>query len=192
MHKSLRSICASALVALPLAMAAPAAAVVPPTSCSGSVVGLTGPVTVVAGAQCSINADDHVTSVTVAPGGSVEVSNTTVFSVVSQGFTRVYNTHVTGRLTLSGGPGGRICGSTVDGPTVIQANTDVMLVGPLVCTGGTLFHGSVKLLGNLGSVVLDANRIEGALVCRANKPPPTGTNLELPGGATGQCAGFVS
>lgn len=190
MHKSLRTICASALVALPLAMAAPAAAVVPPTPCSGSVVGLTGPVSVAAGAQCAINADDHVTSVTVAPGGSVEVSNTTVFSLVSRGFTRLYDAHVTGRLTMTGGTGGRICGSTVDGPTVIQANTDVVLVGPLVCTGGTLFHGSVKVIGNLDSVILDANRIEGTLVCRANKPPPTGTNLELAGGATGQCARF--
>jgi hypothetical protein len=104
-----------------------------------------GPLRVATGEAICIGAA-HTGSVTVAPGGALDVEGG----------------RITGPVVANGASAVRICGATITGPLTITGSTGPVLVGGAGCDPNTVV-GPVRVTDNAGGVEMNGNRIVGPL-----------------------------
>lgn len=172
-------------------------------TCTTTVTGPSGPVTVAAGSVTCVTNAQVTGSITVQPGGALVLTSS----------------RITAGVQSTGAAGVRICGSQVRGPAgggpalSVTGSFGPVVVGdgPAGC-GSNDFVGGVVLDANQ-SVKLDTNRVTGSasvtwtagaasgaviasnqvtagLACSDNTPPPTndGRANTVMGARSGQCA----
>lgn len=150
-----------------------------------------GPVVIEAGASVSIQGSQLYGPIRATRAASLSVCGTHVRGGVlvtgSSGFVRV---------GAAGDDGPPACGpNTVSGPLVLARNAGGVEVSANTVTG------AVRLVANTGAgpgaenaaPELEANHVDGPLVCVANVPAPTddGQANFVNGPAAGQCSGLV-
>ena len=140
-----------------------------------------------AGTQCFLVGTAIEGDVTVAAGGeligiSVQVSG----SVRGEGATSISleTSNVTGDVLMNGGTSAEVVDSDVGG--------NVRLIGSSsnASVSGTAVEGDLEVSQNGGSTFIDANTVGGNLICEGNEPAPEGSENQIAGNSTGQCAGF--
>jgi hypothetical protein len=110
----------------------------------------------------------------VAPGGSVEIINSTV----------------TGGLTSDGATGVRLCGSRFGDDVTIKNSTGPVRVGGGGGCAGNDVAGNLVLNNNTGGVVVGGNRINGKLACSGNTSIGNSGSPNAASSKTGQCSGL--
>ncbi|MFF3720764.1 Ig-like domain-containing protein [Streptomyces erythrochromogenes] len=164
-----------------------------------------GALTVAAGeAVCIASGGSQTGPVTVAPGGSLAVSDA----------------RVTGPVSASGALALTVCGAQVTGPVSVTGSTGQVLIGssdPAAACAGSTFAGPLTLGGNSGGLrasantitgpvridgnsggaegavttegapTFRANRVTGPLRCEDNRPALDHTGTVVLGPRSGQC-----
>lgn len=123
--------------------------------------------------------------VTVAAGGDLTgISLQVGGSVLGEGAARVSleTSNVTGSVLINGGMSAEIVDSNVTG--------DVRLIGSSgsASISGTAVGGDLEVSQNSGDTFIDANTIGGNLICEGNGAVPDGSENQVAGDSTGQCA----
>ncbi|MFD5624201.1 Ig-like domain-containing protein [Streptomyces yangpuensis] len=164
-----------------------------------------GTLNVAAGeAVCIASGGSRTGPVTVAPGGSLAVSDARITGPVSVSGAlalAVCGTQVTGPFSVTGSAGGVLIGS----PDPAEACTGNTFAGPLTLTGNrgglqasaNSITGPVRIddnsgvlegaAGAQGAPAFRANRVTGPLRCEGNRPTPDHTGTVVLGPRSGQC-----
>ena len=211
--KGLAVLAALAASTVPFLATTSGAASAPLTFCQGDLGPevVTGTLVVPDGVDCNLDRTTVTGNVLVGPGGALNALGVTVGgALVSQGARYVavadcveaepschQPSRIAGSVVISGTNGqpppeigaSVLCDATFIGGSLVLARNESM-IGITRCTfeSGVDVVGSVNVVGNTGGVELAHNRIGGSLTCFANQPPPFGSDNQVSGSKTGQCA----
>ncbi|GIG69460.1 lamin tail domain-containing protein [Phytomonospora endophytica] len=144
--------------------------------CTSTVTGdHIGVLKVTTGTVC-LDGARQIGAVTVAPGASLLVSDSTLI----------------GAVQVNGAAYTRLCGSTVLGALSVRGATGPVVIGDGGDCAANTITGAISLSANTGGVTIGGNRITGLLSCTGNDPAPgnDGTANRVIGRASGQCAGL--
>jgi len=144
--------------------------------CTTTVTGDHVGVLKVAGGVTCLDGARQIGAITVAPGASLLVSDSTLI----------------GSIQVNGSAYTQLCGSTVLGALSVRNGSGPVVIGDGGDCAANTITGAITLSGNTDGVTIGGNRITGILSCTGNDPAPgnAGAANRVLGRATGQCAGL--
>jgi hypothetical protein len=109
-------------------------------------------------------------------GGNVQVDDTDALTISAS--------RVRGQVQAVNGGRVKVVDSRIGGDLDVVQNDGAVEIRR------TYIGDDVQAIANTGGVAIFANRIDGNLQCRDNRPRPTGDDNVVGGQADGQCSGF--
>jgi hypothetical protein len=83
-----------------------------------------------------------------------------------------------------------LCGTDVSGPVTLTGGSSVTIGAPALDCDPNTVDGPVTVVDSTGWNVIAGNEISGPLSCTGNDPAPAGSDNDVGGPKTGQCAGL--
>jgi hypothetical protein len=136
-----------------------------------------GNINVVAGQTCIFTGGAVTGSIT-ETGGRIVLSNTLIggnITATAGTFSIGPTTTIKGNVTLQAIPSGTVqdtlCGSSIAGNLVVQANRSPILIGASAGCSGNLISGNLTVQANAASTAMYYNTVGGSLVDQQNTQP---------------------